>query len=146
MADATELLTTMKKAALDAVESTKPVNVFFGKVVSVNPLQINVEQKMILGEAQLVLAKRVTEFTSLVTVQWESEKEDQTHTHKVEGKDSNNDDIDLTSKTQSSKHTHDIVGKKQMTFHFGLEQGEEVILIRQQEGQKYIVIDRIGVM
>lgn len=144
LADASELLTTIKKAALDAVESKKPVNVFFGTVISVNPLKIDVEQKMILEKEQLVLARNVTDFKSLVTVQWETEKEETTHTHKVQGSDSEGESIDLTSGTQSKKHIHDVVGQKEMTFHFGLEQNDEVILIRQQGGQKYIVIDRIG--
>lgn len=41
-------------------------------------------------------------------------------------------------------HTHDIEGTKQMTIHNHLEKGEEVILLRMQGGQKYIVLDRIG--
>lgn len=40
--------------------------------------------------------------------------------------------------------THDIEGTKQMTIHNHLEKGEEVILLRMQGGQKYIVLDRIG--
>jgi 16S rRNA C1402 (ribose-2'-O) methylase RsmI len=103
--DAVELVKTIKKAALEAVESTKPVNVYFGTVESASPLKINVEQKMVLGESQLILTRNVTEYTSMITVQQSTE---------------------------------------QITFHNALEKGEEVILIRQQEGQKYVVIDRIG--
>lgn len=144
--DANELVKAMKRAALDAMQASKPVNVHFGQVVSASPLQINVEQKMILGKAQLILARNVTEFKTMVTVQWETEKEEKTHTHKVEGSDSEGDSINITSKTQNAKHTHEIVGQKEITIHNQLEVGDEVILIRQQEGQKYIVIDRIGVM
>lgn len=146
MPDAVGLVKAMKRAALEAVEASKPVNVYFGQVVSASPLQINVEQKMILGKAQLILSRNVTDFKTMVTVQWETEKEEKTHTHKVEGSDGEGDSINITSKTQSAKHTHDIVGKKEITIHNALEVGDEVILIRQQEGQKYVVIDRIGVM
>jgi len=142
--DYNELLNTMKKAATEAVEASKPVNVCFGKVTNDSPLQILVDQKMTLGASQLVLSRNVTEFTTMVTVQWATEKETQTHTHKVEGSDGEGDSINITSKTQSVKHTHDIEGTKQMTFHNQLEKGEEVILLRMQGGQKYIVLDRIG--
>lgn len=144
MPDYNELLNTMKKAATEAVEASKPVNVCFGKVTNDSPLQILVDQKMTLGASQLVLSRNVTEFTTMVTVQWATEKETQTHAHKVEGSDGEGDSINITSKTQSAKHTHDIEGTKQMTFHNQLEKGEEVILLRMQGGQKYIVLDRIG--
>ena len=55
MADANGLVEAMKKAALDAVDAEKPVNLCYGKVTRVSPLEINVEQKMTLGEGQLVL-------------------------------------------------------------------------------------------
>lgn len=123
MPDAVELVRTIKKAAIDAVEASKPVNVYFGQVVSASPLQINVEQKMILGNAQLILSRNVTDFKTQVTVEWESESALTTH-----------------------EHSHEIAGKKEIIIHNALVPGDEVILIRQQEGQKYIVVDRIGVV
>ena len=144
MVDAVGLVKAMKRNAIEAVESTCPVRVYFGQVVSASPLQINVEQKMILGKAQLILSRNVTDFKTMVTVEWESEKEQQTHTHKVEGSDGEGDSINITSKTQSAKHTHEIVGQKEITIHNALEVGDEVILIRQPEGQKFLVLDRIA--
>ncbi len=61
MADATGLATKIKKAAIEAQEASKPVNVYFGQVISVSPMRIDVEQKMILGEGQLILTKSVTD-------------------------------------------------------------------------------------
>ena len=43
---------------------------FFGQVQGVNPLKISVEQKMLLGESQLVLTRNVTDYESRVTVEW----------------------------------------------------------------------------
>ena len=43
MPDANELVNTLKRAAVEAVEAGKPVNVYFGEVVSASPLKINVE-------------------------------------------------------------------------------------------------------
>ena len=43
-----------------------------------------------------------------------------------------------------TKHTHKTEGKKKIKLHYGLKQGESVILIKIQGGQKYIVLDRLG--
>lgn len=142
--DANELVALLKKAALDAVEASKPVNVYFGEVLSASPLKINVEQKMILGEKQLILSRNVTDFTTMVTVDWLTESSLSTHTHTVQGSDGNGDSINLTTGAKNLAHTHKITGKKKVTVHNGLVVGDEVILIRQQEGQKFIVWDRIG--
>lgn len=150
--DANELVKAMKRAALDAMEASKPVNVYFGQVVSASPLQINVEQKMILGKAQLILSRNVTDFTTQVTVDWDSESALTTHKHSLSGntgssgEDSHTHALSGSTENTNLKHKHDIVGKKKIIIHNALAVGDEVILIRQQEGQKYIVIDRIGVM
>ncbi len=152
MLDANELVKAMKRAALEAMQSSKPVNVYFGKVISASPLQINVEQKMILGMAQLVLSRNVTDFKTMVTVDWESEPALSSHNHSLSGNTGaageNSHSHALSGDTGSTnlEHEHEISGKKEIIIHNTLAVGDEVILIRQQEGQKYIVIDRIGVM
>ena len=143
MLDGKDLMNAVKKAAQEAVESSEPSGICFGKVTSKSPLKILVEQKMTLGTAQLVLTRNVTNFVTMVTVQWESETENQTHTHKVEGTDSGGDTIDLISKTESRKHTHEIKGIKQLTICNALQVGDEVVLVKQQGGQKYLVVDRV---
>lgn len=146
LADAAELVQALKKAALEAVDASKPVNICFGKVETTTPLTINVEQKMILGEKQLILSRNVTRYTTMVTMQWETEKEETTHKHQLKNiTDDGGDKITSAyTETQDKKHIHDIKGTKKMTFHNELEKGEEVILVRVQGGQKYVVLDRIG--
>lgn len=131
MPDAVELMKTIKKAAIDAVNATKPVEVCFGKVTSTSPLQINVEQKMTLGKAQLILSRNVTDFKTYI-----SGENIQDYYYK--GADPN-----VTAVPVSPPHVH-AIGKIQITVHNGLVIGDEVILIRQQGGQKYVVLDRIG--
>ncbi len=41
-------------------------------------------------------------------------------------------------------HVHDMTGTQNFLMHNALEVGDEVIILRQQEGQKFIVADRIG--
>lgn len=101
MADALELVKAVKRVSVDAVNSAKPVEACFGKVIGVSPMKIFVEQKLVLGEAQLVLCRNVCNFFTTVD------------------------------------------GKYVEVLN-GLKVGETVVLIRQQGGQRYLVLDRIG--
>ena len=58
--DAVELMKLIKKAAIQAVEASKPVQICFGLVKSTKPLKIYVDQKMTLGEKQLILSRNVS--------------------------------------------------------------------------------------
>lgn len=114
MADTNDLVRLIKRAALDAVDAGKPVNVCFGRVTKASPLVICVDQKLYLGENQLVLCRSVTEYTVQVKVEWET--------------DSGFDQI---------------TGDKYMLVRNALKTGDEVLLLRVQDGQKYVVVDRI---
>jgi len=129
--NAIELVKTIKKAAVEAVEATKPVAVLFGKVTSASPLQINVEQKMTLGEAQLILTRNVTDYKTMITG-------GNIQNYYYVGTPPNSSTVPV-----SPSHKH-AIGKIEITVHNGLVVGDEVILIRQQDGQKFIVVDRIG--
>lgn len=135
MPDYNELVKAIKQAGSEAVEARGPAQICFGKVTSASPLQILVDQKMTLGAAQLVLTRNVTEHEILVTVEWETEKELSGHTHTIEGKETEETNLE---------HMHEVTGKKKVLIHNALLAGEEVILLRQQGGQKYIIIDRVG--
>lgn len=67
MPDAVELTKAMKRAAVEAMNASKPVEVCFGKVTSTSPLKILVEQKLPLGEGQLVLCRNVTDHKTYIT-------------------------------------------------------------------------------
>lgn len=54
----------VKKAALEAVEASKPVSVLFGTVISASPLKIQIDQKTIYTQAMLVLTRHVTAYDS----------------------------------------------------------------------------------
>ena len=131
LADTNELVETLKRAAVEAMEAKKPVNVYFGEVVSAAPLKINVEQKMVLGEKQLILSRNVTNFKTSITG------------GNIKNYYYTGSTTDSGTAPVSPSHVH-AVGKIEITVHNGLVVGDEVILIRQQEGQKFIVLDRIG--
>ena len=65
--DANDLLMAIKKASVEAVDATKPTALVFGKVTSSSPLKINVEQKMTLTAAQLVLTRNVTDYKTKIS-------------------------------------------------------------------------------
>lgn len=131
MPDAIELIKVIKRAAVEAVGAQKPAEICFGKVTCVSPLKITVEQKLTLGEAQLVLTRNVTEYKTYI-----SGGNIQDHYYAGEPQDKNTLPV-------NPSHVH-AIGNIQITVHNGLVVGDEVVLLRQQGGQKYIVVDRIG--
>lgn len=135
MPDYSAFVKVMKQAGVEATNAGGPVTVCFGKVMSTSPLQVLVDQKMTLGAAQLVLTRNVTDYEVEVTVEWETEKETSAHTHIVG---------EIESDQNEQKHTHQVIGKKKMLVHNALVEGDELVLLRQQGGQKYIIIDRVG--
>jgi hypothetical protein len=122
-----DFIKLIKKTALEAVVASKPANMVFGNVISTNPLKIKVDQKLILTSAQLTLSRNVTDYRLSVTVD-----------HTTESASGGSGDSAFAS------HNHAIKGKKEITVHNALKNGETVILMQVSGGQKYIVIDRIG--
>ena len=127
MFDMTDFMKLIKKTAVEAVDASKPANMVFGKVISVNPLKIKVDQKLILTSAQVVLSRSVTDYRLSVTVD-----------HTTENASGGSGESSFAS------HKHNIKGKKEILIHNALMKDEEVILMQLSGGQKYIVIDRIG--
>ena len=117
---------SMKKAALEVYEASNPVVVSFGVVINIEPLQINVDQKITLEESQLILTSNVKDHTVEMTVD-----------HFTENTGGG------SSYSAFESHNHAYTGKKIFTIHKGLVVGEKVFLLRMQGGQKYVVVDRI---
>lgn len=130
MPNAAELIKVFKKIANEANDAKKPVEVCFGKVQSVAPLKILVDQKLLLEAKQLILSRDVTDYQiDITTLAW-----------LTENRSGGGGDAAFAS------HNHDIIGRKSIIVHNALIVGDEVILIREQGGQRYIVIDRVGKM
>ncbi len=152
MADAAELVGAVKAAALAATDAAKPVQLCFGRVITEAPLQISVEQKMVLGEAQLALCRQVTEYETEIT------GENVKDFYYVQGAKSvlsvsppagRGDRRKIPTWDTSAvrpvdpPHVH-AVGKIRIIVHNALKAGEQVVLLRMQGGQKYLVVDRLG--
>lgn len=123
MLDCNDLLVSIKTAAMDAVNASKQSGILFGNVTSVNPLKINIEQKLTLSMAQLILTRNVTDYTVSMTVSHQTE---------------------LSQEALVSTHTHNYEGEKSFLVHNALTIGEKVVMVQALGGQKFIVIDRVA--
>ena len=129
-----DLVALIKKAAIEAVVASNPMGILFGQVMSIAPLKINVEQKLTLTDKQLILTKNVRDYEAEMTVNHFTNEDsylNTTHSHP-----------DAGANSFDSTHKHEYSGRKKFTVHNGLKAGDEVILLRMQGGQKYVVLDK----
>lgn len=155
----------IKKMAVGANDANAPTSVLFGTVTSINPLEITVEQKLKLTKEFLVLTKNVKDYTVDVSVDWgtESKSLNANHNHTLSGDISVSSDaevnpnpdniavdirnevsnnIGIEQKNINLTHSHSINGKKTMTIYNGLKLNDNVILIQQQGGNNFVVLDK----
>lgn len=116
----------IRRVALQAVEASAPVRLYYGTVQSVDPLQIEVDQKAVYSETFLALSSLVQDFDVDMTVEHETEES--------EG--------GLYDEAFAA-HSHAYEGRKTFRVHLGLQVGERVMLLRMHGGQKYLVLDRV---
>ncbi len=64
--DSTDFVALIKKAATEAVDAGKPANILFGKVISPSPIQVQLDQQITLGAAQLTVARLLQGYTVTV--------------------------------------------------------------------------------
>lgn len=141
-------------------------NVMFGTVTNTAPLKILVEQKLELSEEFLILTKNVKDYNVDVTVNWFTENTtlNANHAHttnvnsniSVSSEISPNDNnqkitnavdkdisVSVEEKSIDLTHKHKVSGRKIMTVHNALSKGDKVILIQQEGGQKFVVLDKV---
>lgn len=112
-----DLVNAMKRASSEARKASQPSDVMFGTVVSASPIKIQVSQKLTLSSMQLVVPRSLTKYKLSMTY-----------------------DFDCS---ESEEHTHDIKGTTEVTIDNSLKSGDRVVLIRQEGGQKYFVMDKV---
>lgn len=156
------LIDTIKKISQGAEEASAPCNILYGVVTGINPLEITIEQKLVLTSEFLVLTKNVTDYEVDVSIDWNTETKSlsATHSHSSNINVSVNSTISPNAENQTIKnnvnasvevnetklnlsHNHSINGKKRMTIHNALKKNDTVILIQKRGGQEYIVLDKI---
>ncbi len=132
--DLNALVRAVKKAAVEAVRAENPMGVCHGTVTGISPLEITTDQKLILGEKQLILTNAVRDYTVEMTVDHVTEVI--SHGHSV------TDTYTGGGTAQPVDHSHPYKGRKSFRVHLGLKMGEKVILLRCDGGQQFVVLDR----
>lgn len=132
--DTNELVRLVKQAAVEAVRADAPMAICYGSVTSTAPLKIQVDQKKILGEAQLILTDNVRDFNVVLsTIEGEGKSDGPHYTENESGGG---------GYAEFASHRHRYQGRKKWRVHNALKTGERVILLRCDGGQKYVVLDR----
>jgi predicted subunit of tRNA(5-methylaminomethyl-2-thiouridylate) methyltransferase len=130
------IVDTIKKCVTDQLNHMQLTNITIGTVTSIEPLEIETQQEQIFTQKVLILSKNVTDHEIEMSI--EHETEEHTHAHIIE------DTYSGGGVASDNTHLHEYKGRKIFKVHKALEVGEKVILIKQQGGQKYYVIDRLG--
>lgn len=132
----------IKKMAVGANDANAPTSVLFGTVTSVKPLEITVEQKLKLTEEFLVLTKNVKDYTVNVTMDWNTETTSLNANHSHSTEVNSNISVSVEQKNINLTHKHSIKGTKSIMVHNALKINDNVILIQQQGGINFVVLDK----
>nr|WP_205127037.1 DUF2577 domain-containing protein [Paenibacillus ginsengarvi] len=108
------MLEAVKKAAVGAVDASQPVAVMTGTVTAVDPLEVDVDQRLKLPAAFLLVPESLIGY-----------EVDLNHTHSY------------SEGTTGEALTEPVVIRR------GLEVGDAVLLLRVQGGQRFVVLDRM---
>lgn len=131
MLNSSDFVKVIKKSAIEAVNNSKPADIFYGTVQSISPLTIFIDQKLILSEKFLIIPESLTDYETEISFDDPSVKQVFTTWNMEE-----------TSESTPSKISFKEKIKHKITVYNSLKVGEKVILLRQQGGQKYMVLDR----
>lgn len=109
-----DLLNLIKIAGKQAVGAENPVNLLFGEVLAVNPLSVIVDQRLRLDAGFLIVPESLTRYEL-----------DLKHSHNT-----------------GSGSTGEALEEKAVV-RAGLQEGDKIILLRMQGGQKYLLLDKV---
>lgn len=123
--DMTDIVRALRKVVLDAVNAQKLTNVIYGTVISVSPLKVQVDQKLILEQEHLKLTRAVLDYEVDMTVDHVTEERSGGGLNEA-----------------FSSHNHEYKGRKKFLIHNGLIVGDKVTMIRAHGGQQYLIIDK----
>lgn len=123
----------MKMAAMQAFQNSDPTAWMMGEVINTSPLEIQIEQRLTIDEDLLILTRNVTDYTVEIEHSWATGMALGSHSHSYsEG----------TTGGANLSHNHTIIANE-VTIKNGLQVGDTVLLLRQDGGQKFIVVDRV---
>ena len=155
--DYTPLINLIKDLAAGAIDSKKLFSFCLGKVVAPQGndgkgLKIRIEQRLTLGDKQLILTNAVRDYYVKLTTVGETLNQEDGKEHYTEYEEdlAVTHGVEAVTPTASgtcydffAKHRHEYKGDKWWKVNLALQVGESVLLLRVDGGQKYIVLDRV---
>lgn len=131
------MIDAIKEVVEKLLERKKMTKLEFGIVETVNPLTVRVEAKKLLQAEDLILSHLVRDYYVDITVQHSTDS--------IHGSwDTSHDHPNVGKNVIPIDHEHEYTGRKKILIHNALLKGEKVIMIRQEEGQIYYILDRIN--
>ncbi len=147
-----DLVNLIKEIAVNAVKTQKPTALFYGTVISTNPLEVKLDTNLILTKEFLLVPESLTDHKVNIEMDCYTENTDTSHTHDVNYTDKYNTTGDYENKSVISNiqntnatHNHAIKGTKTIIIYNGLKVNDKVILAQVQGGQEFIILDKVGV-
>ncbi len=135
MSDMSDFLGVMQGVAGNVQKNSELVNLVFGKVETIEPLTIRVDAQTLLIEKELILTHLVRDYEVDIEVSHQTVNDDILNTlHNHPGVPDNSFD---------SHHYHAYQGRKKIKIYQGLQIGEGVLMIKEQGGQRHVIIDRL---
>lgn len=116
------MIKQLQQIALGSVEASKPSTGMVGQVTGVAPLEITVDQRLVLDEDFLLITERVTRYEVSLT---------HSHVYKDE------------TPTETATKTTQTALPDVLVIREGLKVGDAVLLLRMQGGQQFAVIDKL---
>lgn len=120
------MIETIKKIARQTSQAQKPAAILFGTVETASPLTIRVDNRFVIGEEDLILPRELK--AGIYS----------THTHTVPAHSA------LSGGTPA--HVHGVAEQTtapESETYYGLQAGEQVILLRNDGGQEFYVLGRL---
>ena len=131
------MIDAIKEVVEKLLERKKMTKLEFGIVETVNPLTVRVEAKKLLQAEDLILSHLVRDYYVDITVQHSTDS--------IHGAwDTSHDHPNVGKNVIPIDHEHEYTGRKKILIHNALLKGEKVIMIRQEGGQIYYILDRIN--
>lgn len=121
----TDFVRVVRDTTLEAFNAKKPTDLLFGTVLSLEPLKVQVDQKLTLEAESLKLTRAVMDYEVEMTVD-----------HVTENQAGGSGEAAFAS------HNHSYKGRKKFLIHNGLVIGDKVTMIRAHGGQQYLIIDK----
>ena len=149
----TGMVEIMKRAAMDAIENSKPCDLRFGTVVSIAPLKVQITADLIIPESLIVVPEYLTDYRVNVSGQSNlplylkgldaTVSDEALVFNLLEYSSVSVSNEILVFATDESGESVENSGENSLTVYNTLKIGDKVALIRNQGGKVYYILDRL---